>query len=104
MRRWELRLLPQPLYRFGSDKGKPIDGALFAFVQSTDPELLLLLEVRQEGDQRKWSYALARMTSHPLEARYKDRVIWNVPEWPWQPIDPDPKGPYITFINMTTVR
>jgi len=104
MRRWELRLLPRPLYRFGSDKGEVIDGALFAFVQSTDPELLLLLEVRQDGDQRKWSYALARMTSHPLEARYKDRVIWEVAYWPWQRVNPDPTGPYITFIDMPTTK
>src|SRR5262249_43060721 len=50
---WELRLLPQPLYRYGSDdqsaeKSPVIDGALFTYVwtKGTDPELVLLLESR----------------------------------------------------------
>ena len=33
-RRWELRLLPQPLYRFKSTDPDVLDGALFAFVTS----------------------------------------------------------------------
>ena len=31
-RRWELRLLPQPLYRYQSSDPKVLDGAVFAFV------------------------------------------------------------------------
>ena len=38
----ELRLLPQPIFRYESDA----DGALFAFVQATDPEAVMTIDVR----------------------------------------------------------
>src|SRR5262249_670384 len=40
----ELRLLPQPLYRYEDEGAGVLDGGLFAFTESTDPEALLLLE------------------------------------------------------------
>ena len=42
-KRWELRLLPTPLYRYPAAKTGVIDGALFALVSDagTDPEVLL---------------------------------------------------------------
>ena len=41
-----LRLLPKPLYRYERPDGptSSSDGALFAFVLGTDPEVFLLLE------------------------------------------------------------
>jgi hypothetical protein len=58
--RWELRLLPRPLYRYEKPKGDVVDGALMALVTDagTDPEILVLLEATKEG----WRYALARFT------------------------------------------
>ena len=46
---WELRLLPQPLYRYESTDPDVLDGALFTLVSSagTDPEIILLLEARK---------------------------------------------------------
>src|SRR5262249_11684160 len=42
-KRWDLRLLPAPLYRYPSTKSGVIDGALFTLVSNagTDPEVLL---------------------------------------------------------------
>lgn len=45
----ELRLLTQPVYRYALPGDGVFDGALLAFVQGTDPEVLLLLEVRGAG-------------------------------------------------------
>ena len=60
--RHELRLLTQPLYRYEHKEGQVLDGALFAFAEGTDPELLLLVEARQRKDQpAEWQYAPARM-------------------------------------------
>jgi hypothetical protein len=36
---WELRLLPQVIYRYGTTDSDVLDGGLFIFVQATDPEL-----------------------------------------------------------------
>jgi len=52
-KRWDLRLLPAPLYRYSPAKTGVIDGALFTLVSNagTDPEVLLLIEARKEGDK-----------------------------------------------------
>src|SRR5262249_24660053 len=62
-----LRVLPKPLYRFGKEEGAVLDGAVFWLTQGTDPEILLLLEARPDGEGRTWHYAAARMSSNPLE-------------------------------------
>src|SRR5579872_2361398 len=43
----ELRLLTQPLYRYPAGEGEVLDGALFAIVMGTDPEVFVLLEARR---------------------------------------------------------
>ena len=73
----ELRLLPQPIYRFADVGQGIIDAALFAFVQSTDPDLLLMISARTDPDSGKpaWTYSLARMNSGHLRVRLDDAVV-----------------------------
>lgn len=95
---WRLRLLPQPLYRYGGEDDDLIDGALFVFAHGTDPDVIVLLEARRHREGDKWHYSLARMCGLPVEVRHEDRVVWEVPLCP--PTDtPDPRGSYITFAN-----
>lgn len=87
--REEMRLLPRPLYRYAlknSNDSHPDlqDGAVFAFVQGTDPEALLLLE-SVGSDERHWQYAFARGTSGGLEARLADSVVWTAEKYPSAP-------------------
>lgn len=80
--RESLRLLPQPLYRYESRRSDLLDGAVFAFVQGTDPESLLLLEAFKNGDRFDWQFAFARRTSGELEARHKDKIVWHADRFP----------------------
>ena len=51
-----LRLLTQPIYKYETaDSG----GALFAFVEGTDPEVFLMIEARTVDAGSVWHYALA---------------------------------------------
>jgi hypothetical protein len=83
-KREELRLLPQQLYRYdikAAEKTHPElrDGAVFAFVQGTDPEMLLLLEAVAEDERPpRWQYAFARATSGGLEAQLDGKLVWKV--------------------------
>jgi hypothetical protein len=83
-RREELRPLPRELFRSDMKAAEEThpdlrDGALFAFVQGTDPEILLLLEAVTEGDRPPaWQYAFARATSGGLEAQLDGKLIWKV--------------------------
>ena len=83
----ELRLLPQPVFRYESDA----DGALFAFVQATDPEAVMTIDVRPGDGGPAWHYAFGRMSNHSLSARHRDRLVW---ELPLNPDDHDPSQPY----------
>jgi hypothetical protein len=82
-RRWELRLLPQPLYRYASTDPDVLDGALFAFVTSagTDPEALLVIEARKpaHADNPAWHYGVARFTDLELRMRHKGGEIFSAP-------------------------
>ena len=105
----QLRLLTQPLYRFADEKAEVLDGGLFAFVVSNDPELFLLLEAirgAKEGDAA-WHYSLARMSSQRLVIKLDDKEVWSVTNF-WQDKSDDRRtGPYVeartgTFPNIST--
>jgi hypothetical protein len=89
----KLRLLPRPLYRYDPGSGPVLDGAVFAFVQGTDPESLLLIELVKEGAQPRWVYAFARRTAGKLEGRLDGRVVWTAP---LNPEYKDPRAPRLT--------
>jgi hypothetical protein len=81
--REELRLLPKPLYREELSEAQGpnpgwIDGGVFAFVQGTDPEAILLLEVVRGNGRPRWQYAFSRATASGLEARLDKTVVWAV--------------------------
>jgi hypothetical protein len=73
---YRLRLLPRPLLRYGSPKEDVLDGALFAFTYTTDPELLVMVEARKTDKGNCWHYAHARMNIGELKVSYGDREIW----------------------------
>ncbi|WP_182867148.1 hypothetical protein [Stieleria mannarensis] len=98
----ELRLLDTPVYRYELDEKAPvmidegeaelIDGAVFTFVQGTDPEVLVLLEAVKAGDRQVWQYALARMSIVPTQVRHGDAIVWET-NWAVQ----RPSTPYYVY-------
>jgi hypothetical protein len=86
----ELRLLPTPISRYGESGTKLIDGALFAFVIGTDPEVFLFLEARTGKEGLQWEYALAPMTVFAVKGSYQGKAIWELPDRhdSWDPSKP----------------
>lgn len=81
--REELRLLGQPLYSYQSTDPEVIDGALFGFVQGTDPEILLLIEARSVAAAApKWMFAFVRRTSGGLEGHHNGKLVWQADKHP----------------------
>jgi hypothetical protein len=93
----ELRLLPQPLYRYADEKARILDGGLFAFVVSNDPELFLLLEAvsADATSEPSWRYGLARMSSLKETVRLDDKEVWTAPNFYRDPQEDRKTGPYI---------
>jgi hypothetical protein len=76
----QLRLLAQPLYRYPEGTADWLDGALFAYVLGTDPEVLLMLESRRDAQGTyRWHYGLARMNFEELHVAHDGQPVWTVP-------------------------
>jgi hypothetical protein len=79
----ELRLLTQPIYRYQSTNLDVIDGALFTFVEGTDPEIFLMIEARRTASGSEWQFAAVRMNSLTLKLSHKGHEVWTVPTITW---------------------
>lgn len=79
MNRIELRLLPTPLYRYPAARTGVVDGALFALVSTagTDPEVLLLIEAKEEGGKQRWEYTLGRFSDRSLHVKRGEKEVWS---------------------------
>src|SRR5207248_6712901 len=71
------RLLPKPIYRYDAEKTKALDGALFAFVLGTDPELLLLLECDAAAAKPEWRFGVGRMNRYLIRLKRKGETVWE---------------------------
>lgn len=80
--RIELRPLSTPLYRYADEETGVIDGAVFAFANGTNPEVLLLLEAQRDATTKDaiWTYGLAQMTGAEVYASLDEREVWNQKE------------------------
>lgn len=91
----DLRLLDQPIYRYGKDDSPIIEGALFVFAENTDPEVLVMVEAISEDQQLRWRYGVARMNAHGLDVKLDGQLIQR-----WSRVDnpaKDPKSTYAYF-------
>jgi hypothetical protein len=92
-----LRLLSQPVARYESKSHGVIDGALFTFVEATDPEVFLVLEMRPAGTTSQWHYGLARMASVRMQVSLAGRIVWEVETLPYDGYRNRPDLPYTLF-------
>jgi len=78
-KRWDLRLLPAPLYRYPAAKTGVIDGAIFTLVSTagTDPEVLLLIEAKETNGKIRWEYACGRFSDRDLYVQRNEKDIWS---------------------------
>jgi hypothetical protein len=91
-----LRLMAKPLYQYESSDSSKREGAVFALVSTTDPEILLIIESRPASNGREWLFAAARMHFCRLQLKLEDTVVWEVPQAapPWDKIR-GPQGEYV---------
>ena len=80
--RLELRALSTPLYRYADEQTGVIDGAVFAFANGTNPEVLLLLEAQRDATTKDafWTYGFAQMTGAEVHASLDGKEVWSQKE------------------------
>ncbi len=94
-----VRLLTQPVYRDESTDPDVLDGALFAFVEGTDPDIFLAVEARRAatGKGFEWQYAVAPMNQIELRVSHRGREVWSKPRLPWEVVF-DRRQPYTLIL------
>ncbi len=98
-KRWELRLLPTPLYRYPSAKTGVVDGALFALISNagTDPEVLLVIEAKEDSGKIRWEYACGRFSDWELRVQRKGKEVFSSVPSDTNPSSHDPLHVYRTY-------
>jgi len=78
-KKWDLRTLPTPLYRYPLAKTGVVDGALFGMVTEagTDPEALLIIEARIVDGKARWEFACGRFTDWELHVHHKEKDVFT---------------------------
>jgi hypothetical protein len=85
----QLRLLTTPIYRYSAPTHGILDGAVFAFVQGTNPEVLILIEADAAAPEAKvWRYGFARMSCFYLRVNESGQLVWNTDRAPVPTTDP----------------
>lgn len=75
----ELRLMSQPIYRYPEGSGV-LDGAIFAFVMGTDPELLTVVEARTDREGRAdWFLGFVHFTNAAVRATLDGVEVYQAP-------------------------
>jgi hypothetical protein len=74
----ELRLLPQPIDRYHDKERRVRDGAVFAFVNGTNPEMGMIVET----DGESWTYGIFRMCTAPVALEFDGKEVPGIPPNP----------------------
>jgi hypothetical protein len=86
----QLRVLPQPLYRYSNSTHPTIDGSVFGLFMDWDPEIMLTIEARQTGTESKWHFGVGRFSDRPLRLQHKGVDVWRHAGGDFG----DPRGPF----------
>jgi hypothetical protein len=77
--RYELRLIPRPIHRYSDPDRGQIDGAIFLMTYSTNPEVILVIELVKEGQKNVWKYAFNRIAYAELHVDLDGKEVWRQP-------------------------
>ena len=76
--RIELRPLSSPLFRYSQTDDNLLDGAIFAFANGTNPEVLLVLEAQTvKGSAAAWQYGLVQTTGAAVAVERDGKEVWQ---------------------------
>ncbi len=98
----QLRVLPQPIYRYQVDSDtdedlEVTDGAIFGLFQEWDPEILLVIEVRKTEDGPAWHFGAGRFSNRRLRLEYGGVDVWSYPREDFG----SPNGPFFAALGVT---
>jgi hypothetical protein len=99
--RWELRLQTTPLLQYDDAGPDVLGGAVFTFVTTagTDPEIILLIEARNNEQGRQWMFTPARFSDYRLYLLHKNQQIWAAVRGPDETAQSDAQHLYHSHVD-----
>ncbi len=77
MQDYTLRLISHPIDRYADAASGLMDGAIFAYANGTNPEVLVIFEARrQEAAQPAWWYAAAPLARAKVSLKLGREEVW----------------------------
>ncbi|MCG8652216.1 MAG: hypothetical protein MI861_20420, partial [Pirellulales bacterium] len=95
----EARLLTQPVFRFAAPKQGIVDGAIFGYAESNDPEGVLVVWLQDSNSKPTWYWLAAGSTSLPLRCSEKGMLKWEKSGFWKSPQTPE--SAYVEMIHST---
>jgi hypothetical protein len=75
---YALRLLPHPIDRYSDAASGVVDGGIFVCANGTNPEAILVIEARRNGDgPAKWSFAALQFSHAEVTLKLGSRDVWT---------------------------
>jgi hypothetical protein len=77
---YALRLLPRPIDRYADPQAGLVDGGLFLFAHGTNPEIVLMIEARRQGNEpARWMFAAMPLSHAKVDLKVGMKEVWNSP-------------------------
>jgi hypothetical protein len=83
-KRWELRQVSTPIFEYNVDTADTLGGALFAFCQGTDTEIVLAIEAKKVDGRAQFRYAYAPFTDYDVSLKLDDHEVEQAPKGGYQ--------------------
>jgi hypothetical protein len=76
-RRWQLRLVPAPVYQWDADEtSERLGGAIFVICQDTNTDVVVCIEARTTPEGPKFFYACASFADWEAHAELDGKEVW----------------------------
>lgn len=76
----EMRLLATPLFEYVNPESKLMDLAVFGYsTAGTNPDMLVVFELREKAGKRVWHYSPVRMTAGGVTLKHANATVYEVP-------------------------
>ncbi len=76
----EMRLLPRPVHRYDDKDAGLVDGVIFGLTSNgTNPDMLIVIELRTNRGQAIWQFGVVKMTDSEVHIRLDESEVWSSP-------------------------
>jgi len=93
--RFDLRLLPRPVWEYSDESTGVLAGGVFVFTHGVTPALVLILEAVDDEKAGPWRYGIAKLGSAEFHASLDDKEIYQSPRAAG--VTGRPMDPYFLF-------